>query len=310
MTRRLTPKACHRLFLTAFAVSGAATAQPVDGQDTANQHQEATAVPSIAPQTRPEDEADVVELKAGGFYRGVITEQQPGSHVTIRLPSGIVRTVPADEVQFAGLFANRPGASTATPAPATPTTANGATANGATASPSAAIQWLGAGNGVLLRLRSQVPDATVWAARVGSNGRDPDNDGWVRICTTPCDAKFAKGMYRFSIAPPDDDRVDVDDPIEVNRPTTYMAILESHTTQRALGWVTFGLGIFGGLCSIAAIKSSDGKLIGGTLGFGAGLAAIGFAVRKDGAFMTSAESDGVTNAQRSSAPGFTLSGAF
>lgn len=302
----LTHTASYQLFFSALTASGIATAQPVDRGDTANHQQAGTAAaPAIPQQVRPEDEADVVELKAGGFYRGVITEQQPGSRVTIRLPSGIVRTVPADEVKFAGLFANRPGGGVANAAAATSTMTGGTTGSSAPA-----IKWLADGNGVVLRLRSQVPDATVWAARVGSNGTDPDDDGWVRICTTPCDAKFAKGVYRFSIAPPDDDRVDVDDTIEVDAPTTYVATLERHTAQRALGWVAFGLGIFGGLCSIAAIKSSDGKLVGATLGFGAGLAAIGFAVRQDGAFMTPAESEGVTNAQRLSAPGLTLSGVF
>ncbi len=47
------------------------------------------------------DFPDAVDMKDGSFLRGVIVEWTPGSHLTIRLPSGELRRVPAGDVRAA-----------------------------------------------------------------------------------------------------------------------------------------------------------------------------------------------------------------
>ncbi len=295
----------YGLLSLVLTTSNVATAQQVGGETTANPDV-ATAVvtPATAGQAKPEDETDVVVLKAGGFYRGVIIEQQPGSHVTIRLPSGIVRRVALGEVQFSGPFANKPSADAVAP----PTTAP-IVASGAAMGSNAAIAWLGGSTGVLLRLRSGVPDATVWAAKVGPDGTEPDSDGWIRICSLPCDAKLAKGVYRFSVAPPNDERVDVDETVEVAGPASYMATVERHNVGRVLGWVAFGLGLTTGLSSVVALKD-EARLIGATFGFGSAIVGIGFGLRQDGAFVSPVKSNDTTSARRQRVPELGVSGAF
>jgi hypothetical protein len=44
---------------------------------------------------------DAVELKNGGYLRGLIVEVDPASHVSIRLPDGQVRRIPVAEIESA-----------------------------------------------------------------------------------------------------------------------------------------------------------------------------------------------------------------
>lgn len=45
--------------------------------------------------------SDAVELKNGGYLRGLIVEVEPGSHLSLRLPSGEVRRIPIAEIEAA-----------------------------------------------------------------------------------------------------------------------------------------------------------------------------------------------------------------
>jgi hypothetical protein len=70
--------------------------------------------------------ADAVELKNGGYLRGLIVEVEPGSHLSLRLANGEVRRIPVSEIEsadHAGKPVNlgvAPAAPSASPDAATP----------------------------------------------------------------------------------------------------------------------------------------------------------------------------------------------
>jgi hypothetical protein len=74
--------------------------------------------------------SDAVELKNGGYLRGLIIEVVPGSHVSLRTPDGQVRRIAVGEIQSA----ERGGK----PVDLALTAAPGATATGAAPTPAAA----------------------------------------------------------------------------------------------------------------------------------------------------------------------------
>lgn len=67
------------------------------------------AAPSLVSAQAP---PDVVRLRDGGMLRGTIAEHEPESHVSIVLPTGEVRRVPASEVLWAGPADEMPPAGT------------------------------------------------------------------------------------------------------------------------------------------------------------------------------------------------------
>src|SRR5690349_22140073 len=78
---------------------------------TTAQAQSAAADPSLT---------DAVELKNGGYLRGLIVEVDPASHLTMRLPDGQVRRIPIAEVASAD-HGGKPINLGAAPSPPAPT---------------------------------------------------------------------------------------------------------------------------------------------------------------------------------------------
>ncbi|HEV8547817.1 MAG TPA: hypothetical protein VGQ57_02295, partial [Polyangiaceae bacterium] len=68
--------------------------------------------------------ADSVELKNGGYLRGLIVEVEPASHVSLRMPDGQLRRIPVAEIEAAERNGKplvlAPPAPGATPSPVTP----------------------------------------------------------------------------------------------------------------------------------------------------------------------------------------------
>jgi hypothetical protein len=86
--------------------------------------------------------ADAVELKNGGYIRGLIVEFDPTSHLNLRLPSGQVQRIAVAEIQSAER-AGRPLVLAPAPAAPTPTSAppapSGSATAGASPSPPVAV---------------------------------------------------------------------------------------------------------------------------------------------------------------------------
>ncbi len=57
--------------------------------------------PVSAPASSEAGVADAVELKNGGYLRGLIVEVEPGSHIGLRMPDGQVRRIPVAEIASA-----------------------------------------------------------------------------------------------------------------------------------------------------------------------------------------------------------------
>jgi len=78
---------------------------------------------SAQAQPAPADQAvaDAVELKNGGYLRGLILEVDPASHVTVRLPDGQVRRIPIADVAAADRGGKPINLTAAPGAPAAPT---------------------------------------------------------------------------------------------------------------------------------------------------------------------------------------------
>lgn len=78
--------------------------------------------------------ADSVELKNGGYLRGLIVEVDPASHVSLRTPDGQIRRIPVAEIEAADR-AGKPLALTPPPTGTTPTAAAPAAAAAAPTGP-------------------------------------------------------------------------------------------------------------------------------------------------------------------------------
>jgi hypothetical protein len=63
--------------------------------------------------------ADAVELKNGTYLRGLIVEVEPGSYLSLRLPSGEVRRIPMAEIESADHAGKPVNLGTGSPAPTT-----------------------------------------------------------------------------------------------------------------------------------------------------------------------------------------------
>lgn len=132
---------------------------------------------SASAQAVPPDE---VRTADGGVYRGVIIENVPGDHLTILLPSGESRRIPAADVVSTGVVMP---AESAAPTPSTP-------------SPSERPP-LGSGesvgNGVL---RIEVASATPGLTLHGSQGTSASLQ---RICYERCELRMNPGLASFAV---------------------------------------------------------------------------------------------------------------
>ncbi|HTQ07154.1 MAG TPA: hypothetical protein VMI54_25030, partial [Polyangiaceae bacterium] len=170
---------------------------------------------------------DAVELKNGGYLRGMIVEVDPANHVSIRLPDGQVRRIPVAEIEeadrdgkpinLAGSGALAPAKPAANPAgtpasaaplpapaatPGTPAPAPGAPAP-APAAPAPAQSEL---DGILAKIPGPRVHIEAEATRTAFLERligEPDEDavGYHLVCKLPCRVDLpAADLQRYRIA--------------------------------------------------------------------------------------------------------------
>lgn len=169
--------------------------------------------------------ADAVELKNGGYLRGLIVEIDPTSHVSIRLPDGQVRRIPVAEIESADrngkpitLSAGTPAPAPVAPAPAAPApSASGAppasAAPPATPAPVAPVAPQNAAPGwrhELDTILAGIPGPRVRieadASRTAFLERligEPEEDavGYHLVCKLPCRVELPAGdlqLYRIA----------------------------------------------------------------------------------------------------------------
>ena len=187
--------------------------------------------------------SDVVKLKDGSIFRGVITEKVVGEYVTILLPGGKTREVDWGDVEYAGAWKPLP---------------SDASGDGHDDDDEARFEFRGAaeptpehdGGGLSLYLDAGVTVAR--ATAIGSHGGfvsyEAVTHGFDRVCTAPCDASLPAGTYEFALSGPGRYR-----PTAVHGQITLPAgesrlegRFESQAMTRGWGWVIFGTGIVGG----------------------------------------------------------------
>jgi hypothetical protein len=147
---------------------------------------------------------DAVELKNGGYLRGLIVEVEPGSHLSLRLPSGEVRRIPIAEIESAdhggkpvnlgaapatsssasGATAVAPAVAATAPAP-TPAGTEPAQAALPPHAPTELDRILAAIPGPRVKLEFHANRTTYLERRIG-DADDPNVVGYHLVCKLPC----------------------------------------------------------------------------------------------------------------------------
>lgn len=164
--------------------------------------------------------SDAVELKNGGYLRGLIIEVEPGSHLSLRMPDGQVRRIPLAEIASAerggkpvdlkpppGAAAVAPPAGQATP-PATTGAAPGVTPVAAAAAgtkpapakaPTELERILAAIPGPRVKLELEANRSSFLQRRIGEE--DENTVAYHLVCKLPCRVELPAGdlvPYRVS----------------------------------------------------------------------------------------------------------------
>ena len=159
--------------------------------------------------------SDAVELKNGGYLRGLIIEVEPGSHLSLRTPDGQVRRIPLAEVASAERGGKPvdlkapPGAATAVPpagaapSPALPPVA-GVAATGTKPAPPAKTpteleRILAAIPGPRVKLELDANRSSFLQRRIGED--DENTVAYHLVCKLPCRVELPAGdlvPYRVS----------------------------------------------------------------------------------------------------------------
>ncbi len=158
---------------------------------------------------------DAVELKNGGYLRGLIVEVEPASHLSIRLPDGQIRRIPVAEIESADrngkpIALSAQASAPAAPAPstsaaaATPasTTPNAAPAAPSTPPPPAQSEL----DGILAKIPGPRVRIEAEANRTAFLERligEPDEDavGYHLVCKLPCRVDLPSAdLQRYRIA--------------------------------------------------------------------------------------------------------------
>ena len=197
--------------------------------------------------------SDLVELKDGSTFRGVITERVVGEHVTILLPGGRIHEIDWVDVEYAGPWKRPVG-----------DTAPGEKSEPSPESEAARFEFRGMaeptpeseGGGLSLYLHAGVTVSR--ASAVGAHGAfvswDAVTHGFKQVCTAPCDASLPAGTYEFALSGPGHDRpttVQNQVQLPVGR-SRLEGRFESNSATRGWGWAVFGTGIVGGFALMVA----------------------------------------------------------
>jgi len=144
--------------------------------------------------------SDAVELKNGGYLRGLIVEVVPGSHLSLRLADGQVRQIPIAEIASAErsgkpveLASGAPAPTATTAVPATAPVAAGATAAAAAASkqPTELDRILAAIPGRRVKLELDANRSSFLQRRIGEE--DENAVAYHLVCKLPCRVELPAG---------------------------------------------------------------------------------------------------------------------
>jgi hypothetical protein len=146
--------------------------------------------------------SDAVELKNGGYLRGLIVEVVPGSHVSLRLPDGQVRRIPLVEIASAERSGKplelEPSTGTVPAPAATGATAAAPLAAGATAAaassgkqPTELDRVLAAIPGRRVKLELDANRSSFLQRRIGEE--DENAVAYHLVCKLPCQVELPAG---------------------------------------------------------------------------------------------------------------------
>jgi hypothetical protein len=168
----------------------------------------ATLTAQAEPPPAPSESAvsDAVELKNGGYLRGLIVEVVPGSHVSLRLADGQVRQIPVVEIASAErsgkpveLGSGAAAATATNAAPATAPVAAGAAAAASGKQPTELDRILAAIPGPRVKLELDANRSSFLQRRIGE--ADENTVAYHLVCKLPCRVELPAGdlvPYRVS----------------------------------------------------------------------------------------------------------------
>lgn len=205
--------------------------------------------------------SDVVELKDGSTFRGVITQKVVGEYVTILLPGGNTRHVDWGDVAYAGAWGDRREAAAQRETERREAKAKAEAHAQAT---EARFEFVGTaeptlenpGGGYTLYRHTgvMVARATAMGSYGGFVSYDAVTHGFDRVCTAPCTATLPAGTYELALSGPGRDRPTTST-TQVTLPAGESRIegwFESNASTRGWGWAIFGTGIAGGFALMVA----------------------------------------------------------
>jgi hypothetical protein len=216
---------------------------------------------------------DVVVLKDGSRYRGIIAEATKDGPVTIVLVTGETRQLQAADVSYAGPAAAEP---TAAPA-ATPAISPTPTPGSDQGEPADAPDERDAPEVVRVRFESN-RNNTEFFVRAS-------NDKYRKICTAPCVRGLEPATYRIGVRFTKEQKVKVLQSVLIEDPTTLVLDFRSNGGMRDAGGVLLVIGCLAATASTIYLASAErpDKTLGYIgLGTGVGSALVGLTLASFG----------------------------
>lgn len=205
------------------------------------------------------------------MLRGLIVELVPDQSISLLLPTGETRTIPMDDVSFAGPSEAVPWKRPPEAAPPVPSAPEEKKPEGEGIEPFITLH----GERARLRLIGKEPNLTVHvkSGTATTTGRTSSisADAYTSICTAPCEASLPAGTHELGLSKPGKGVIAVKEPVAITGPGTIEARYESRSNMRIAGGVVGVVGVAGG----AAVASSgnDGAFGGAVVMIvGSGLA--------------------------------------
>jgi homeobox protein ESX1 len=215
----------------------------------------ALAQDASAPKATP---PDIVKLKDGSMYRGVIMELAVGDHVTLRLDSGESMRFVAADVAYAGSADAAPAPPLLPlpplpPAPPPPPPASPESPPPVPVSVAEAkVRFESASPDVDFHLRTEDATAVGWSGRGGYVVLH----GYKHICAAPCDATLPAGRQRLALSQSGGVPIEADDVVDISGPSKVTGTYESHRGTRTTGLIVLlGSPVVGGIMMAASIHS-------------------------------------------------------
>jgi hypothetical protein len=247
----------HLALVACLVCIGAPAAAQSEGDPSTE-----TPAPTPGPTTSP----DVVRKADGGILRGSIIELVPSQKVVIQLPTGDMREVSMDEVDYAGPADEMPsrrapaetGASEPTE-PTEPTDTEPPPEEPPLAQPVTVQKEM-----AQLTLRADEPGLTYYIYHGATGGAVGPNavvilHSFDRLCTAPCKANLPAGSYRFALSREADEPTEARPSIDLSAgPSTLDGRFVSRRGTRIAGWILLSVAAvaFGATTALAMTGSS------------------------------------------------------